>query len=91
MTCCQPDCGEPAEFRIEWNAGPDNYTEACEVHVGALLGHRPNEVAPDHYRVYPIANAQKAFEVCLKAAPQQCIRPGGHDGDCDVVAQSEDV
>jgi len=36
-------------------------------------------------------HAQKAFEVCLKAAPQQCIRPGGHDGDCDVVAQSEDV
>src|SRR5882762_6863853 len=33
----------------------------------------------------------KAFEVCLKAASQQCIRPGGHDGDCDVVAQSEDI
>lgn len=62
MTCCQPDCGQPAEFRIEWNAGPDNYTEACEAHVGALLGHRPDEPAPDCYRVYPLRPAQRTNE-----------------------------
>jgi hypothetical protein len=27
-----------------------------------------------------------AFPVCVKASPQQCIRPAGHGGDCDVVA-----
>lgn len=29
--------------------------------------------------------AAKAFAVCLKAAPGQCIRPADHEGDCDVV------
>jgi|SRR5882762_1834168 len=37
------------------------------------------------------SRSQKVFEVCLNAAPRQCIRPGGHEGDCDVVSQSEDV
>jgi hypothetical protein len=62
MRCCQIDCADDAEFRIEWNVGPDNYTESCEAHVGALLGHRPEEPEPDCYRVYPIGRAQKSTE-----------------------------
>ena len=53
--CCKPDCGEKAEFRIEWDPPtPDNFTDSCEAHVGALLGHRPEEPPPSHYRVYPL-------------------------------------
>jgi hypothetical protein len=56
MKCCQIDCSKLATYRIEWGevANPDNYTEACEAHVGSLLGHHPYQPAPDHYRVYPI-------------------------------------
>lgn len=59
MKCCQIDCPVTAEYRIEWGqvANPDNYTEACEGHVGALLGHHPHQPAPEHYRVYPIGSS----------------------------------
>lgn len=53
--CCHIDCDKEAEFEIQWNPPtPDNYTQACEGHVGALLAHRPSEPAPDHYRVYSL-------------------------------------
>lgn len=41
MTCCWIGCGEEAEFEIQ-NVSPGadyyDFTQACEVHVGALLG-----------------------------------------------------
>jgi hypothetical protein len=45
-TCCDFGCKASAEYRIEWgdtddSSNPDNYTEACEAHVGGLLGHHP--------------------------------------------------
>ena len=56
--CCNTTCGKPADFRIEWGevANPDNYTYACEAHLGALLGHHPDQPPPDHYRVYSVEN-----------------------------------
>lgn len=58
MTCCHIDCGNTAEFRIEWDPPTaDNFTDACEAHVGALLGHRPDQPVPNHYRVYPIGSS----------------------------------
>lgn len=53
--CCAINCGALADYRIEWGqvANPDNYTLACEAHVGSLLGHHPDQPQPDHYRVYP--------------------------------------
>jgi hypothetical protein len=38
----------------------------------------------------PLKANASAFQVCLKAAPKQCIRPAGHDGECDVVAPKAD-
>jgi hypothetical protein len=59
MKCCYIECGQAASFRIEWGpiAHPDNYTDSCEAHVGALLGHHAGEPAPDHYRVLPYSAA----------------------------------
>lgn len=56
--CCHLNCTTAADFRIEWGAvaNPDNYTYACEAHVGALIGHHPGEPQPDHYRVVPYLN-----------------------------------
>jgi hypothetical protein len=50
--CCLPNCFQPATYRITWGeiANPDNFTHACEAHVGAMLGHHPGQVV-DGYRV----------------------------------------
>ncbi len=53
--CCTIGCDKPATFEIfavrgKVNAGPDPYadvTQACEAHVGALLGWQPDCVDPD--------------------------------------------
>ncbi len=36
--CCHIPCGELAEFDIYGETRPDDVTQACEAHVGALLG-----------------------------------------------------
>lgn len=50
MYCCYEGCCDDAEFRIKTHrkdgsvVGPDAYgdsTDACEAHVGALLGWQP--------------------------------------------------
>lgn len=55
-TCCFIECGKPAEFEIVTSrtgnklAGPDPYsdnTDACEAHVGALLGHQLDAEKPE--------------------------------------------
>lgn len=64
--CCNPECGKAAEFGIYGAAGhPEDCTEACEDHVGALLGTpmwlpRTNT----HWIIYPI-------EAAALAAPNQ--------------------
>ncbi len=43
LQCCFIGCGEPAEFEIidQADRRPDcAVTHACEMHVGALLGHQ---------------------------------------------------
>jgi hypothetical protein len=62
VKCCYRECSAPAGFRIEWGevANPDNYTEACEGHVGALLGHHQDQATPSHYRVYLAASQTKS-------------------------------
>lgn len=58
MHCCFIPCDAEAEFQIRTTtfgggiAGPDPYcdsTEACEAHVGALLGWQP-DIHPDNLR-----------------------------------------
>lgn len=83
MKCCQIDCPVTAEYRIEWGqvANPDNYTEACEGHVGALLGHRPEEPAPDHYRVYPIGSSSvEPSAVCKRCNDLRFVVSTGQIG-----------
>lgn len=36
-TCCAVDCNESAEWELRDGPRPDNYTHACDAHVGALL------------------------------------------------------
>jgi hypothetical protein len=54
--CCEQECPNDAEFSIHGSSGHfEDVTEACEEHVGALLGtsaclEKPNE----HWRVYPM-------------------------------------
>lgn len=39
LRCCIMECGRPAEFEIYGESNhPEDYTESCEEHVGALLG-----------------------------------------------------
>ena len=53
--CCAMSCGRPAEFEIltlrrQGIAGPDPYgdsTDACQAHVGVLLGYQPKAVRPE--------------------------------------------
>lgn len=53
--CCFVDCGKPAEFELitvrrKGIAGPDLYsdnTDACEKHVGELLGYQPTARNPE--------------------------------------------
>lgn len=45
--CCKLDCQHESEWVIYDGAGPEDYTEACTVHVGDLLSD-----APEH-RIYP--------------------------------------
>lgn len=53
-TCCITECGKPAEWSI-WNASdPHDYTDACEEHVGDLLGDK------DEYLLYRLTPAQVA-------------------------------
>ena len=54
--CCYPDCGAEAEFGIYGApAHPDDATETCEQHVGALLGTPTWKLGENtHWLVYPI-------------------------------------
>ena len=55
--CCYMRCEKGvAEFEITWGNGPDDFTDACEDHVGALIGHHLDQRPPDHYVVRPIAS-----------------------------------
>lgn len=47
--CCEIDCLKPAEWTIVSGSSPDDYTEACTLHVGELLCD-----AAEH-KVYPLA------------------------------------
>jgi hypothetical protein len=54
--CCHMFCGNDAEFSIHGSSGHfEDVTEACEDHVGALLG-TPMwlEKESEHWVVYPI-------------------------------------
>ena len=62
--CCHHDCEKDAEFEI-YGVGEgldpySNVTDACEEHVGALLGIPVDEhergLRADHWRVVPIRN-----------------------------------
>lgn len=82
MRCCNVDCPSIAEYRIEWGevANPDNYTEACEAHVGMLLGHHLHQPPPDHYRVYPIGSSS------VEPTGAQCER---HNADGTINRHSK--
>lgn len=43
MTCCHINCPEEADFEIYLPPDPYNVTQACETHVGALLGYPMND------------------------------------------------
>ena len=47
-SCCVIGCGNPAEFGIHGGSGHfEDATEACENHVGTLLG-TPDWLEPDN-------------------------------------------
>ena len=55
--CCELDCVKDAEFGIYGSSGHfEDVTEACEEHVGALLG-TPTWLANenDHWVIHPIS------------------------------------
>ena len=35
--CCEPDCLQPANWELRDGTGPDDYTHACDGHIGSLL------------------------------------------------------
>lgn len=88
-----------------WNKRPSSKTRACAACDLGITRERGRHYAqvgdswpcgaepPGSYRDATgelVLPAQKAFAVCLKAVPQQCIRPSGHEGDCDVVKANEE-
>jgi hypothetical protein len=44
--CCHHDCGQPAELYIVDGPAPDQYTEACPIHIMALLSDTTISVYP---------------------------------------------
>ncbi len=53
--CCHLDCDKKqADFEISWSGGPDDFTDSCEVHLGAMVGHHPDQAPPHHYVVRPL-------------------------------------
>ena len=57
--CCHGGCEADAEFEIHEERGDishhDNYTQACALHVGALLGSTAEDHPTDHWIVSAIA------------------------------------
>ena len=59
--CCAIGCKSDAEFEVlTLNGGPDPYsdsTDACETHVGALLGYQPSAPHPEnvYWEVHALA------------------------------------
>lgn len=54
--CCYPGCGKRAEFEIydSNDRRPDQGTEACEDHLGHLVGGVPPVEPVGPWLVYPI-------------------------------------
>lgn len=58
--CCYPTCPKNAEFTVVDTLDPDpynNFTEACERCIGALLGHRTNtklKQGSETWLIYPV-------------------------------------
>ena len=53
--CCFLECGADAEFSIHGSTGFEDVTEACEEHVGALLGTPARaEIENDHWTVHTL-------------------------------------
>ena len=55
IRCCvidEAECPQPAAFEVRWGTMPDDYTHACEKHLGASIGVHAGQTEPDHYRVY---------------------------------------
>ncbi|MGH1344349.1 MAG: hypothetical protein ACRBN8_22510 [Nannocystales bacterium] len=55
--CCYIDrtgsrCEEPAYYSVTYGDDlPGSKVEACDDHLGHLIGHRSDHPEPDHYRV----------------------------------------
>jgi hypothetical protein len=70
--CCFLGCGKPADFRIEGQPEHfEDYTEACEAHLGALMGTPKWREKPDtHWLVYPLNRG----EAMTSPVPRRDVR-----------------
>ncbi len=48
-------CTKKAEWEINYGRSPDDYTHACEAHVGELLSVGVNTVFPFHAADWPLS------------------------------------
>ena len=78
--CCFMGCDKPAEFEITKEVGgPEDYTHACEAHVGALLmeGANPEQLVLDCATKWAMQKMQVSLnKEILKAVAEQKVREG---------------
>jgi hypothetical protein len=66
--CCYLECDQPAAWELTDGPAPDEYTQACTAHVGALLTDAPTTV------VSPLAPVDAQADH-LRLLTEQC-QPG---------------
>lgn len=95
----------PLEFREPLDESGAPYIYDANGNAVAMLmwpGHLVEETAAAEQATYALGRVMaaaiepnelkaSAFQVCLKAAPAQCIRPAGHDGECDSLNGSDQL